>query len=205
MRAGVTFRCLLLVGLMVCGRSLARPDLAPGIAALRELDGFAVSAMVEGAEIGMLVTERELRVAMREALLQAGLFIDEQDDLDSGGGWLHLVVAAYAVEPVFPEDENRPLRLYPISVYLAAGRPMANPTRRDGPPVPAQVWWTHVEAWALESAVREVTCLAVRKALGRFVQIHTGAPPARPVPHEAGAAGTAALARTQGHSIGSLP
>ncbi|MEN8131677.1 MAG: hypothetical protein ABFS45_16105 [Pseudomonadota bacterium] len=32
-----------------------------------------------------------------------------------------------------------------------------------------QTWWTHVQAWAVERKMRDIACLAVKKALDEFI------------------------------------
>lgn len=151
------------------------PPLQPPGRALGDLEAFSVSATVVGPEVAMLVTEGEIVQAMREALGQGDVFVDEVPEEDSAGGWLHLTLEAYAVEPWVPEDAGQGLRIYPISIELSAGRSLYLAPEPAAPAVAAQVWTTHVAAWALEGSVREIACLAVRKALTRFMNAYRSA------------------------------
>lgn len=152
-------------------------DLASKLPAngLDRLDSFTVDSLVIGGEVSMLVTDREITEAMVERLTQAGIFADLEEDPEYRGGHLNLVFEAYSIEPVLPGDSEEPVRIYPISIYLSATRPLFLLDGKAQRPIEGQVWWTHVEAWALERAVRDITCLAVRKALDRFVDAYTGA------------------------------
>ena len=144
-------------------------------AALRGLEVFTVEAIVDGPEVGMLVTEAEIEAEMSEVLTQAGIWSDRIGDLDFRGGRLQLVFRSYSVEPVLPEAHDQPVQIFPISVYLAASRPLYLGGDGEATEVEAQVWWTHVEAWALQRTMHSVACLAVRRALDQFLEAHAAA------------------------------
>lgn len=171
-------KTLLFVSTLSWGAALFAGSTLPSTAALQGVDGFTVDALVLGEEVSMLVTEPEIVSTMTERLLQAGVFADTEFDPAYGGGFLTLTYEAYSVEPAIPEDYEAPVRIYPISIYLTASRPLYIQKGESRERINAQVWWTHVEAWALEDAVQEITCLAVHKALDRFVEAYAKAQPA---------------------------
>lgn len=174
---GRYLKTLLVLSALLCGTGPRAETTLPSTAALGDLEGFTLDAMVLGEEVSMLVTEPELLSTMTEKLLQAGVFADIEADPAYEGGFLSLSYEAYSVEPVIPDDYETPIRIYPISIYLTVSRPVYIQRGSSSERVNAQVWWTHVEAWALENAVQEITCLAVHKALDRFVEAYAGSQP----------------------------
>lgn len=149
-------------------------------AALRGLDGFAVEAIVDGPEVSMLLTDGEIEQEMTDVLKYAGIWRDSAGAKDGRGGRLQLVFQSYALEPVLPESHDEPVRVFPISVYLAASRPLYLADGGSTTEVEAHVWWTHVEAWALQRTMHSVACMAIRRALGEFLDAHAAAQQSEP-------------------------
>ena len=169
------FQILVFCLLGLCATIPLARSMSPANITLQGLDGFTVDALVIGEEVSSLVTEPEIISTMMERLIQAGIFADLEEDPEYKGGRLSLTFEAYSVEPVIPEDFTAPVRIYPISVYLSVSRPLYLRQGTSEDVVEGQVWWTHVEAWALENAIQEITCLAVHKALNRFVEAYSQA------------------------------
>jgi hypothetical protein len=71
-----------------------------------------------------------------------------------------------------PSDENEATRIYPIFIVLELTEPVhgiqrsSNHSRKQ---LIGKTWWTHVQAWALERRVRNISCMAVKKALDEFI------------------------------------
>lgn len=174
---------LLIFSLLCAPPGAAERDAVPAATALDGLERFTVDAVVVGQEARMLVTDQEIETEMAGILTRAGIPANPGEDREHGVGRLHLTFKAYSVEPVLPAEYDESVRLFPISVYLAASRPMYIGKGDDTRPVEADVWWTHVDAWALERTLGTVACLAVRKALSQFVDFYGAQQTTARVPH----------------------
>lgn len=187
MKPNSLFAMLLLPPLLLAGTGGTADTGGTAGAALRDLDGFTVEAVVDGVEVSTLVTASDIEKEMTAVLTQSGIWNDAIDDPDFRVGRLRLVFKSYSIEPVLPEAHTEPVHVFPISVYLMASRPLYLHGDGGATEVEAQVWWTHVEAWALQRTMHSVACMAVRRALGQFLDAHAaaqpaGGPPDTPVP-----------------------
>lgn len=147
-------------------------------AQLEGLEGVRLAPFVAGEDIPMMVTEREVGQSMRQALWEAGIWVFEDQEETGDIGVLRLNFYSEAIEPALPGEDDEALRIYPIFITLGLERPVYVNPGADGdlpPPVTAQIWWTEVHAWAVERRVRDIACVAVRKALARFVRDYLAA------------------------------
>jgi hypothetical protein len=150
-------------------------------AQLRGLEGVRLSVFVEGEDIPMMITEQEVRLSMRQALWEAGIWVFEDQEDTGDIGVLSLNFYSEAVEPALPGDDEEAVRIYPIFITLAVRKPVyANPGAEGGAHtvMTGQIWWTEVHAWAVERGMRDIACVAVRKAVAQFVRDYRDANPA---------------------------
>ncbi len=165
-----------LLGVVCLGAlSNASGDPSLGIQ-LRDLEGVHLDAFVEGEDIPLMVTEQEVRQSMRQALWEAGIWVFEDQEETGNIGVLRLNFYSEAIEPALPGEDDETVRIYPIFITLGLERPVYTHPGTDGDaPMTAQIWWTQVHAWAVERRVRDIACVAVRKALARFVRDYLAA------------------------------
>ncbi|MCP4407114.1 MAG: hypothetical protein GY807_05010 [Gammaproteobacteria bacterium] len=139
---------------------------------LSGIDYFRVSAYVEGVDISMLVTSMEIEAEMRQRLQQAGIWVLENHEAEEGVPKLTLNFFADSIEPVLPSDEGEVVRIYPIFIDLELAEPVhgiqrsPNHSRRL---LIGKTWWANVQAWAVETRMRSIACMAVEKALDEFI------------------------------------
>jgi hypothetical protein len=139
---------------------------------LAGIDYFRVSAYVEGEEISMLVTEMEIEAEMKQRLRQAEIWVLENHEAEEGAPTLTLSFFSDSIEPTLPSDENETTRIYPIFIDLELTEPVHRIQRlseHSRRPLIGKTWWTHVQAWSLERRVRNIACMAVKKALDEFI------------------------------------
>ena len=144
-------------------------------AALHGVPGFTVEAVVGGPEVRMLVTEADVEAEMVRVLTQAGIGTVAANASGAGDARLLLMFKSYSIEPVLPHEHDEPVQLFPVSVHLGVSRPVSVQSGDGNTVVRAQVWWTHVEGWALQRTMHSVACVAVRRVLGQFVEAYTAA------------------------------
>jgi hypothetical protein len=137
-----------------------------------------LGVFVEGEDIPMMVTEQEVRRSMRQALWEAGIWVFEDQEDTGDIGVLSLNFYSEAIEPALPGDDDETMRIYPIFITLGVVKPVYAKPGADGgahTPMSAQIWWTEIHAWAVERRVRDIACVAVRKALAQFVEDYLAA------------------------------
>jgi hypothetical protein len=170
--------CSLLLGLAGLWAASVCAGESPLGAQLRGLEGVRLGVFVEGEDIPMMVTEQEVRRSMRQALWEAGIWVFEDQEDTGDIGVLSLNFYSEAIEPALPGDDDETMRIYPIFITLGVVKPVYAKPGADGgahTPMSAQIWWTEIHAWAVERRVRDIACVAVRKALAQFVEDYLAA------------------------------